>query len=219
MSHKVHPKSFRIKGIEDWNIRGFYGKKITQNLQEDLAIKDFLNKKFKEALVSNIIIERSQSKLNVIIETGRPGLIIGRGGQGTEELKKSIAKIREKLTPNAAQKMATVVEVKEVKNPWISAPLVAKMAAQQIEKRMPFRQVMKKSIERVMSNREIKGIRMEMSGRLNGTEIARTEHLGEGQLPRSTIRADIDYSLEEAQCTYGKIGIKVWLYKGEKFEK
>ena len=110
------------------------------------------------------------------------------------------------------------IEIREIKNPWISASLVGQMAAQQIEKRMPFRQVMKKSIERVITNKEVKGIRMEVAGRLNGTEIARREWLGQGQLPRNTIRADIDYSHNEAQCTYGKIGIKVWIYKGEKFE-
>ena len=108
--------------------------------------------------------------------------------------------------------------VQEVKNPWISAALVAQMAAQQIEKRIPFRRVLKKSIERVVTNREVKGIRMEVSGRLNGIEIARREWLGQGRLSRNTIRADIDYAQDEAQCTYGKIGIKVWIYKGDKFE-
>ncbi len=217
MSHKVHPKAFRIKGIEDWNVRGFYGKKMDRQLQEDLMVKDFLHTKLIEALVSNIAIERSANRLTIIIDTARPGLIIGRGGQGTEELKKQIQKVQAKYASgkNAGD---VKVEIREVKNPWISAPLVARMAAQQIEKRIPFRQVIKKSIERVMSNREAKGIRMEMSGRLNGTEIARTEWLSQGRLPRNTIRADIDYALDEAKCTYGKIGIKVWIYKGEKFE-
>lgn len=223
MAHKVHPKSFRIKGTEDWNIRGFYGKKMPQFLEEDFLIKDFLRKKLAEASVANIEIEHSANKLNIIIETARPGLIIGRGGNGIEILKKQVEdEIRKKIKKFALVKNLAVreykLEIKEVKNPWISAALVAQMAAQQIEKRIPFRQVLKKSIERVMTNREAKGIRMEVSGRLNGIEIARREWLGNGRMPRNTIRADIDYAQDEAHCTYGKIGIKVWIYKGDKFE-
>lgn len=220
MSHKVHPKSFRIKGTEDWNIRGFYGRKMPQYLEEDFLVKDFLRKKLIEASVANIEIEHSANKFNIIIETARPGLIIGRGGEGIETLKKEIEnKIRRKLKNKVNDaKREIKIEIREVKNPWISSALVAQMAAQQIEKRMPFRQVMKKSIERVMTNREVKGIRMEMSGRLNGIEIARREWLGQGRLPRNTIRAGIDYAQDEAQCTYGKIGIKVWIYKGDLFD-
>jgi len=217
MAHKVHPKSFRIKGTEDWNIRGFYGRKMPQYLEEDFLIKDFLRKKLIEASVANIQIEHSANKVNVIIETARPGLIIGRGGNGIDALKKEVEnKIQRKLRNKNIREIK--LEIREVKNPWICAALVAQMAAQQIEKRMPFRQVLKKSIERVMGNREVKGIRMEVSGRLNGIEIARREWLGQGKLPRNTIRADIDFAQDEALCTYGKIGIKVWLYKGEKFE-
>jgi len=217
MAHKVHPKSFRIKGIEDWNIRGFYGKKMSQYLEEDFLIKDFLKKKLPEASVAGIEIEHSMNKLNIIIETARPGLIIGRGGGGVEVLKMGIEKyIKVKLGKDAKREIK--IEIREVKNPWISAALVAQMAAQQIEKRIPFRQVMKKSIERVMTGKEAKGIRMEMAGRLNGIEIARREWLSQGRMPRNTLRADIDYAQDEAHCTYGKIGIKVWIYKGEKFE-
>ncbi len=217
MAHKVHPKSFRIKGTEDWNIRGFYGRKMPQFLEEDFLIKDFLRKKLIEASVAGIQIEHSANKVNVIVETARPGLIIGRGGEGIEKLKKEVeTKIQRKLKNKNTREIK--LEIREVRNPWISSALVAQMAAQQIEKRMPFRQVLKKSIERVMTNREAKGIRMEVSGRLNGIEIARREWLGQGRMPRNTIRADIDYAHDEAQCTYGKIGIKVWIYKGEKFE-
>jgi small subunit ribosomal protein S3 len=221
MSHKVHPKAFRIKGIEDWSIRGFYGKKMPQFLEEDFLIKEFLRKKLHEAQVSSIEIEHSTNKVNVIIESARPGIIIGRGGGGVEQLKDLVEKmIAKKIKKNFSEKnkRELKLEIREVRNPWISAILVAQMAAQQIEKRIPFRQVIKKSIERVMSNKEAKGIRMEMAGRLNGIEIARKEWLSQGQLPRNTLRADIDYGFAEAHCTYGKIGIKVWIYKGEKFE-
>lgn len=217
MSHKVHPKSFRIRGIEDWNVRGFYGKKMPQYLEEDFLIKEFLRKKLMEASVANIEIEHSANKLNIIIETARPGLIIGRGGGGIELLKAEVEKKVQGKRKNST-KREIKIEIKEVKNPWTAASLVAQMAAQQIEKRIPFRQVLKKSIERVMSNREVKGIRMEVAGRLNGIEIARREWLAQGRLPRNTLRADIDYAQDEAHCTYGKIGIKVWIYKGEKFD-
>ncbi len=224
MTHKVHPKAFRIRGMEDFNIRGFYGNKMPQYLEEDFLIKDFLHKKLKEASVANIAIEHSANKLNVIIETARPGLIIGRGGEGVEVLKKTIeqklAKLRKTnaslgAKPSSAQ---IKIDIKEIKNPWISAMLVGQMSAQQLEKRIPFRQVLKRNIERVMQNKEVKGIRMEVSGRLNGIEIARKEWLREGRMPRQTIRADIDYAQTEAYCTYGTIGIKVWIYKGDKFE-
>ncbi len=221
MAHKVHPKSFRIKGTEDWNIRGFYGRKMPQYLEEDFLIKDFLRKKLAEASVANIEIEHSSNKLNVIIETARPGLIIGRGGGGVDALKKEVEnKIQKKIKNKKPNKTGRElkIEIREIRNPWVSAALVAQMAAQQIEKRMPFRQVLKKSIERVMTNKEVSGIRMEVAGRLNGVEIARREWLGRGKMPRNTIRADIEYAQHEAQCTYGKIGIKVWIYKGEKFE-
>ena len=164
-----------------------------------------------------------RNKVIIIIETARPGLIIGRGGNGIELLKESLEKyiIRKKrnsLKPAEKAKRQIKIEIREIKNPFESASLVAQMASQQIEKRVPFRQVLKKSIERVMQDKTIKGIRIEVSGRLNGIEIARREWLAQGRLPRNTIRANIDYGFAEAKCTYGKIGVKVWLYKGDKFE-
>jgi len=223
MTHKVHPKAFRIKGMEDFNVRGFYGKKMPQYLEEDFLVKDFLNSKFKEASIANIEIEHSQNKLNIIIETARPGLIIGRGGQGVESLRKLVEKkiqSRRNLAGKATDKSKKEIkiDIKEIKNPWISAALVAQMAAQQLEKRIPFRQVLKRNIERVMQNKEVKGIKMEVSGRLNGVEIARSEWLKQGRMPLQSIRADIDYSQTQAYCTYGVIGVKVWIYKGDKFK-
>ncbi|MDP2741367.1 MAG: 30S ribosomal protein S3 [bacterium] len=233
MAHKVHPKSFRTRGIEDWNVRGFYGKRMPQYLEEDFLIKDFLRKKLVEASVANIEIEHSENKLNIIIDTARPGIIIGRGGEGVEGLKKEIEKRMKnnkdsyavgtlveiaRRSTETKTKREIRIEIREIKNPWISASLVSQMVAQQIEKRIPFRQVLKKSIERVIQNKEAKGIRIELSGRLNGVEIARKEWLKQGRLPRNTIRADIDYAQGEAHCTYGALGIKVWIYKGDKFE-
>ena len=230
MGHKVHPKSFRIKGIEDWNVRGFYGQKMPQYLEEDFLIKDFLRKILVEASVSNIEIEHSANKVNIIIESARPGLIIGRGGEGVETLKKMIVKkIHDKVfsstrlgqtasvTDAEKAKRQIKIDIKEIKNPWVVSSLVAQWAAQQLEKRIPFRQVLKQVLDKVMQNKEIKGVRVEVSGRLNGVEIARKEWLKQGRMPRQTIRADIDFAQHEAHCTYGVIGIKVWIYKGEKF--
>lgn len=226
MTHKVHPKSFRIKRIEDFNVRGFYGKRMAEYLEEDFLIKDFLTTKFSEASVANIHIDHALNKLHIIIETARPGLIIGRGGEGATTLKTAIEKIiglgkqsaLAHVAKNKVVKRDIKIDVKEIKNPWVSAMLVAQMGAQQIEKRIPFRQVLKRNMERVMQNKEVKGVRMEVSGRLNGIEIARREWLTLGRMPRQTIRADIDFAQYEAFCTYGVIGIKVWIYKGDKFE-
>lgn len=224
MTHKVHPKAFRIRGSDNFNVRGFYTDKMPQYLEEDFAVKDFIQEKFQEALIANIEIEHStNNKLAVIIETARPGLIIGRGGEGVEKLKKEVElKIlrlqRGRHNVKKAPARQIKIDIKEVKNPWVSASLVAKMAAQQIEKRIPFRQVLKRSIERIMQNKEVKGVKMEVSGRLNGIEIARKEWLKQGRMPLGTIRSDIDYAQTQAYCTYGVIGVKVWIYKGEKFE-
>lgn len=223
MTHKVHPEAFRIRKMEDFHIRGFYGKKMSQYLREDFFIKDFLRRKFDDASVSNIEIEHTADKINIVIETARPGLIIGRGGQGAEALKKMIEKklldMRGKKSVKGKTGTSQIkIDIKEIKNPWISASLVAQWAAKQIEKRIPFRQVLKRGIERVMQNKEAKGIKIGVAGRLNGIEIARKEWLKQGRMPLQTLRADIDYSQTQAYCTYGVIGVKVWIYRGEKFE-
>jgi len=212
MAHKVHPKIYRIEGTKDWYSKGFYGKKFTQYLEEDFKIREFLKKKLPLNVLENVEIERSGNKLNIIINTARPGLIIGRGGEGIEKLKKLLEK---KLNMNI-KKGELKLEIREVKDVWMSASLVAQWIASRLEKRMPFRRVLKKALDQILSKKEVKGARVQVSGRLGGIEIARTEWLKEGQLPRHTIKADIDYAQTEAICTYGKIGVKVWIYKGEK---
>lgn len=230
MAHKVHPKMYRIKGMEDWNSRGFYGKKISQYLEEDFIIKESLKKKLADASVEQIEIDRTENKVNIIIKTARPGLIIGRGGEGIGQLKGMLAKELTNRKSSAsffASKGKTIslphselkIEIREVRNPWTSASLVSQWMAQQIEKRTPFRKVLKMSLDKVMTNKDVKGVRVQVAGRLNGVEIARTEWLQKGQLPRQTLRADIDYAQAIAYCTYGVIGITVWIYKGERFKK
>lgn len=211
MAHKVHPKSFRLKETKDWSSRWFDKKKFQEFLEEDYRIREFLEKKLKEASVQNIEIERFSGKTTVIITTARPGLIIGRGGSGIEEIKKAIQKI-------AKVGKDVRIEIREVKNPWEYASLAAAAIAQQIEKRMPVRRVMKQSLSKMTEIKGIEGARIEVAGRLGGAEIARREWLQLGRMPRQTLRADIDYFLTEAKTRYGTIGVKVWLYKGEKFE-
>ena len=212
MSHKVHPKSFRLRDSADWSSRWLSKKNTPQLLEEDFKVRTFLKKKLKECSVESIEIERFAGKTNVIINSARPGLIIGRGGKGAEDLKKEV----EKVLGGAKKEMR--IEIREIKNVWASAPLAGQWIAQQIEKRMPHRRVMKQAMEKIMASKEVKGARIEMSGRLGGNEIARREWLRKGRLPLQTLRAVIDYALTEALCTYGIIGIKVWIYKGEKFD-
>jgi len=221
MAHKVHPISYRRRRVDDWDSRGFY-KNPAETLEEDFKIREFVQKKLGKIGIEKIEIERFLGKINIIISSARPGLIIGRGGEGIEKLKNELeSKVTSKFYKNKEEKSKKIelrIEIREIKNPWSTASLSAQWVAQQIKKRVPYRRVLKMGLQKIRENKEIKGARIEVSGRLNGAEIARREWLGEGRLPRQTIRADIDYAVAEAHCTYGTIGVKVWLYKGEKFE-
>jgi small subunit ribosomal protein S3 len=212
MAHRVHPKAFRIRETQNWNSRGFYQKEYASYLEEDFQIRKLIEKKFEKMAVEKVEIERSPSKVSIIISSIRPGLIIGRGGEGIENLKKEI---EEKIVKG---KKEVKIEVKETKDPWLSASVVAQWIASQIEKRTPYRRTLKQALERIMSRKGVKGAKVQVSGRLDGVEIARTEWLKKGQLPRQTLRADIDYATSRAFCRYGIVGIKVWIYRGEKYE-
>lgn len=215
MTHKVHPKSFRLKDSQDWQSRWLSKKNFPAYLEEDFKFREFLEKKLKDCAVQNIEIERFPGKVNVIINSARPGLIIGRGGKGAEDLKKDLERISS-LPKDSKRELR--IEIREIRNPWISASLAGQWIAQQLERRVHHRRVIKQAMEKIMTNtKEVKGARIEVSGRLGGSEIARREWLRKGRLPRQTIRADIDYALVEAFCAYGVIGVKVWIYKGEKF--
>lgn len=212
MAFKAHPKALRIRKIEDWNSRGFYEKNFASNLKEDFQIRKFLEEKIEPLALEKIEIERSPGKINLIINTPRPGLIIGRGGEGVENLKKEIEK---KILKG---KNELRIEIREVKNPWTSATTVAKWMASQVEKRVPYRRVLKQALAKIMAQKGIQGAKVQLAGRLDGVEIARTEWLKQGKLPRQTLRADIDFAQATAFCTYGVVGVKVWIYKGEKFD-
>jgi len=227
MTHVVHPKVFRIKELTDWDSRGFYQKNFPANLEEDFKIREFLGKKLGKIGVAKIEIERFPEKINIVISSARPGMIIGRGGGGVEELKRELEAIlkftKTAIHPppfrkRAPEKRELKLEIREVKNPWASASLAGQFIAQQIEKRIHHRRVLKQALNKIMAVKGVEGVRIEVAGRLNGVEIARTEWLKRGKLPRQTLRADIDYAQARAYCTYGVIGIKVWIYKGEKFE-
>ena len=217
MAHKVHPKAFRVKETADWYSRWFERKNYVQSLREDFLIRDYLTEKLKECGVEHIEIERFAGKTNVIINSARPGLIIGRGGSGIEELKKQLVKLLPTAGKNARPKELRL-EIREIKNPWESATLTAQWIAQQLERRMPFRKVLKQTIGKVTANKIVQGVKFEVSGRLGGAEIARREGLRKGRLPLQTLRADIDYGFYEANTTYGTIGVKVWIYKGDTFD-
>ena len=212
MTHKTHPKVLRAKRMEDWLSRGFYEKDFAKKLQEDFKIRKFLEEKIGSLYIEKIEIERSPSRVNVIIHTSRPGMVIGRRGEDIEKLRKEL---EEKILKRKGE---LKLEVKEVPNPWTSATLVAKWMANQVEKRVPYRRVLKMALSRIMSQKGVKGARVQLKGRLDGIEIARTEWMQKGRLPRQTLRSDIDYGEAEAFCSYGVVGAKVWIFKGEKFE-
>lgn len=218
MTHKAHPKGLRLGNIADWESRWFSKKETPKYLEEDFLIREFLNKKLKEGAVDKIEIERSSGKLTIIINTARPGLVIGRGGKGIEDMKLALEKEIFKHSPKGKEKKELKLEIREIRNPWINSNLIAQWVAQRLEKRIPYRRVLKQAISKVEAYKEIKGVKIEVAGRLNGVTIARTEWLQSGRLPRQTLRADIDYGFAQARCSYGVIGIKVWLYKGEKFD-
>ena len=225
MAHKVHPKAFRLRELADWNTRWLDKKKMPQYLEEDFKIREFLKKKIGKLGVEKIEIERFPGKIIIIISSARPGLIIGRGGEGIEILKKELEKILMHKRPlslkigTTESKKEMKMEIREIKNPWSSAQLAGQWMAQQIEKRVRYRRVLKQALEKIMASKGVQGARVQVAGRLDGVEIARREWLKKGRLPRQTIRADIDFALTEVLCTYGIIGIKVWIYKGEKFKE
>ncbi|MBI2057408.1 MAG: 30S ribosomal protein S3 [Candidatus Yanofskybacteria bacterium] len=212
MGQKISPTSFRLGFNKDWLSRWFgLGKKYVEYFREDFGIRQFLNKKLKNMSIDRVEIEKSPDVLTIIIHTARPGLLIGRGGTGAEDLKKEVSKL-------VKRKTAIRIDIQEYKSPETSAAIMAESVVEQIEKRMPFRRVLKQTLAKITANKkEVRGAKIEVAGRLNGAEIARTEHLEEGNLPLQTLRAVIDYAKRTAHTTYGTIGVKVWIYKGERF--
>ena len=212
MGQKISPTSLRLGINKDWASRWFGGRKYQDFLKNDLKVRTFLEKKLKNMGVDHIELERGTDMLNVVIHTSRPGFLIGRGGTGVEELK-------EKIRTLLKRKLAVRLEIQEIKSPELSAAIMAESIVEQVEKRIPFRRILKQTLSKIIMNRQVKGAKIMMGGRLDGAEIARSEHLEEGSLPLQTLRADIDYAKATAHTTYGTVGVKVWIYKGEVFDK
>jgi small subunit ribosomal protein S3 len=218
MSKIVHPYAHRLVILRDWKSRWFGGpKKFATYLRGDVLIRQFLEKKLRGFFVSSIEIERSQKSIRIILRTSRPGMIIGRSGEGAIKLKNDILKFMSKT------KIAVPEEVKldilEVPSPEADAAIVAFMVVEGLEKRMPYRRVIKQTLEKVMATRGVQGARIVLGGRLGGAEIARSEEVKKGSIPLQTFRADIDFSRQRAHLPYGDIGIKVWIYRGQIFDK
>ena len=205
MGQKVSPIGLRIGVNKDWESKWYANKDFAANLDKDIKIRKYIEKNLKNASIASVLIERKKNRTDVTINTAKPGVIIGRGGEDIEKLRKEIKKVVNE---------DVFVNIVEVKNPDLNAQLVAENIAQQIANRAPFRSTQKRAIRNTMKA-GAKGIKTAVSGRLGGAEMARTEGYTEGTVPLHTIRADIDYATAEADTTYGKIGVKVWIYKDE----
>lgn len=232
MTHKVHPLGYRLSITKDWKSRWFDLKNYAINVQQDHTIRTYLTSKFRNAGVESIEIERFSKLLSVIINTSRPGILIGRGGSGMEEIKRDIMKLlvksrnkrlvrankNENLAARRKQFGELRIEVREIRDTEKYAQLVALSIAEQLERRMPFRRAIKRTLERVTAHKEVEGVKIMVKGRLGGADMARTEFVKSGKLPLQTLRADIDYAQVNAMTNYGVVGVKVWIYRGEKLD-
>lgn len=212
MGHKVHPKVFRLATIYTWDSKWFArGKNYVSSLQEDVEIREFMRKTLKEAGLNNVDIERTPKQLTITVHVAKPGVVIGRAGAGIEDLKKKVLKEFYR-----GRRVTLNINVQEISRPTLYGEIIGQQIAQDIEKRLPFRRSMKMAIERVMKS-GAKGVKITLSGRLNGAEIARTETISHGSIPLHNLRADIDFARVRANTVYGVIGIKVWIYRGDVF--
>jgi len=221
MAQKVNPFSYRLGITKPWKSRWFFKKSLHYYLQEDEEIRTYIHKKILNAGIADISIERTGENIRVIIQAAKPGLIIGRGGKGIEELKSGILKLVARLRRknDFEKKFSLNLTIEELKRTEISASVIAQNIASEIERRQPYRRVVKRQLESAMQNREVKGAKIKVSGRLNGAEISRHDFLAAGKMPLQTLRADIDYGTATSFNTYGTVGIKVWIYKGEVFSE
>ena len=219
MTHVAHPYAQRIGILRDWKSRWFAKnpKQYRDFLTADTKIRSFLEKRLKGMYVAAVEIERSEKVLRIIVKTSRPGLIIGRQGEGAQRLKKDLEKEMERAKLVKAPELR--IDIEEVRSPESNAAVVAQMIVEGLEKRLPFRRIMKQTVDKVMANRDTEGVRIVLSGRLGGAEMSRKEEIKKGRLPLQTLRADIDYSSTIARLPYGVLGVKVWIYRGEVFEE
>ncbi|MBU0597507.1 30S ribosomal protein S3 [Patescibacteria group bacterium] len=212
MGQKVHPRIFRIGILGSWKSKWFSKKDYAVYLEQDIKIRKFIQKKLKEAGISKIEVERSGPDIIINLYTSKPGIVIGRGGAGADDLKKLIKK------DFLDRKTKLSLNIHEVSKPYQDAQLVCQSIIEQLEKRIPFRRAAKRAVDQVMQS-GVKGVKILVGGRLNGAEIARKEKFAQGSIPLHTLRADIDYARGAAHTTYGAVGVKVWIYKGDVFKK
>lgn len=218
MTHHVHPFAHRLGILRDWQSRWFArGNDYQAYLKTDVLIRKHLEKALRDMYVGGIDMERQGARLKIVIKTSRPGLIIGRSGEGITKIKKNLDALI--AAKNLVGAEALKLEVEEVRSPEANAAIVAIMVREGIEKRFPFRRVLKQTAEKVMANRDVQGVRIHLSGRLGGADMARREAIKRGRIPLQTFRADIDYAHDEAHIPQGQIGIRVWIYRGEVFDK
>ena len=221
MTHRVHPYVFRIGILRTWKSRWFSRKKFISNLREDTLLREWLDKKLKQSHVKSIEIERSPQNLHIIVKTSRPGFLIGRSGEGAEKLKedikKFISKVSKRFSGQPMEKQEIKLTIEEVRSPETHAAIAGQMIVDDIEKRIPFRRVLKQALEKISSAKEVLGVKIAIKGRLDGAEMARYEWAKKGRIPLQTLRADVDYAEKTAHTTYGTIGVKVWIYKGDVF--
>ncbi len=219
MTHTVHPYAHRLGIIRDWKSRWFAGdkKSFRENLAVDAAIRGYFKKRGKGMYISDVEIERSAAEVRIIIHTARPGMVIGRSGENATKLRNELTRLVAAKTPAGSAKRAVKLDIMEIRQPETSAQVIGYMVAEGLEKRMPFRRVLKQTVEKVMAVREVVGVRIVVSGRLGGADMSRTEQIKRGRIPLQTFRANIDYAHTEALLPYGVIGIKVWVYLGETF--
>ncbi len=216
MTHVVHPYSHRLGILRDWKSRWFgLGGKYKDMLRGDILLRDYLEKRLRGFYVACIDIERSHKLIRIVVKTSRPGMVIGRSGEGAVKLKNDVLQFFKRAKIVVPEDFK--IDIEEVHSPESNASIVAQMVAEGLEKRLTFRRVMKQTIDKVMANREVKGAKIALSGRLGGAEMARHEKLKKGGIPLQTLRADIDFARQEAHLPYGTIGVKVWIYKGEVF--
>ena len=218
MSHTVHPFSHRLGIIRDWKSRWFAPRGTYQEfLKVDILLREYLTKRLRGMYISSIEMERGSGTLRVIVKTSRPGLVIGRSGEGAVRLRNDVLSFLKKLKVTNMPELK--IDIEEVRSPESNAAIVASMVIEGLEKRLPFRRILKQTVEKVMANRDVEGVRIGLSGRLGGADMSRSEELKKGRIPLQTFRADIDFAREKAYLPYGVIGVKVWIYRGDIFEK
>jgi small subunit ribosomal protein S3 len=219
MTHVAHPYAQRLGIIRGWKSRWYARDRahFREYLKTDTLLREWLKKRLKGMYVADIEIERNAAALRIILKTARPGMIIGRSGEGVQRLHKEIAKQLKSI--GFTELPEVKLDIEEIRTPEANAQIVAEMVAESLEKRMPFRRILKQTIEKVMANREVQGVRIALAGRIGGAEMSRNEQLRKGRVPLQTLRADVEFARAEAYISYtGLIGIKVWIYKGDIFE-